>query len=112
MKTVLLACFVASATLFAGSASAQTPQKTRGELLYETHCIACHTTQVHWREKKTATDLPSLRAEVRRWQTATQLNWSEDDITEVTRHLNQSFYRFTQPGSVVSAAPNGRIDQP
>jgi mono/diheme cytochrome c family protein len=23
----------------------------RGERLYTTHCIACHSTQMHWRDK-------------------------------------------------------------
>ena len=99
---------LALALLFVGSVSAQTPAPmpapTRGELLYDTHCIACHTAQVHWRDKKAATDWPSLRAEVRRWQASGQLNWSDEDITEVTRHLNQRYYRYTQPGVVVTGA--------
>ncbi len=28
----------------------------RGELLYTAHCIACHNAQIHWRNKKLATD--------------------------------------------------------
>jgi len=104
MKSALSA-LAASVLLFVGSASAQAPTPTRGELLYETHCIACHTAQMHWRDKKAATDWASLRAEVQRWQAAAQLRWSDEDITEVTRHLNQRYYRFAQPGSVVSVAP-------
>ncbi|MEK7738201.1 MAG: cytochrome c, partial [Pseudomonadota bacterium] len=40
---------------------------TRGELLYSTHCIACHDAQVHWRDKKLARNWISLLAEVRHW---------------------------------------------
>ena len=72
------------------------PSPSRGELLYSTHCIACHTTQVHWRDKKQATDWDSLEKQVRRWQAAGMLQWNEDDINEVTRHLNDSYYHFTQ----------------
>jgi mono/diheme cytochrome c family protein len=104
MRTALFA-LAASALFFVGSTSAQTAVPTRGELLYETHCIACHTAQVHWRDKKAATDWQSLRAEVRRWQAAAQLRWSDDDINEVARHLNQRYYRFTAPGATVSLAP-------
>ena len=86
-KTVLLA--LAALTL---AASAQA--ESRGELLYATHCIACHTEQVHWRDQKLATNWNSLKAQVRRWQAAAQLGWSDDDILEVTRHLNQRFYGF------------------
>lgn len=75
-----------------GAVSAQ----SRGELLYTTHCIACHSTQMHWRGKRLATDLDSLREQVRLWQGRALLSWNEDDIAEVTRYLNQRIYRFGQ----------------
>ncbi len=74
----------------AGAASAQ----SRGELLYTTHCIACHSTQMHWRDKRVATDWGSLKEQVRLWQARNQLSWSEEDIVEVTRYLDQRIYRF------------------
>lgn len=72
------------------------PNTSRGALLYSTHCIACHDSQIHWRDNKLATDWPSLKAQVRRWQAAATLGWKEDDITEVTRHLNALYYRFPE----------------
>lgn len=104
MRSALLA--VATLLVFGMSAPAQADEPARGQLLYETHCIACHTAQMHWRDQKTATDWASLRAEVRRWQAAATLGWSDDDITEVARHLNQRYYHFAQPAGVVSLAPN------
>ena len=68
--------------------------ESRGELLYSTHCIACHTSQGHWRDGKLATNWSSLRAEVRRWQATAMLQWSEEDVLDVTRYLNDTFYRF------------------
>jgi mono/diheme cytochrome c family protein len=79
------------------SAGAAAP--SRGELLYTTHCIACHSTQMHWREQRRATDLDSLKEQVRLWQGRAFLSWSEDDIAEVTRYLNERIYRF-DPSSV------------
>ncbi len=38
--------------------------QTRGELLYSTHCVTCHTTQVHWRGNKQAYDWDSLKFQV------------------------------------------------
>ncbi len=70
--------------------------ESRGELLYATHCIACHTTQMHWRDQRIATDWSRLKTEVRRWQRTAALNWSEADIVEVARYLNESIYRFAQ----------------
>ena len=71
---------------------------TRGELLYSTHCIACHSAQVHWREKKLVTDWTSLRSEVRRWQEISGLGWSNKDIEEVAQYLNALHYRLATPG--------------
>ncbi len=95
---------VAAALLGPAGAWAQvaTPPPSRGALLYETHCIACHSTQMHWRNNKVATDWPSLQREVRRWQRSASLDWSDDDIDEVARHLNERYYRFAPAGAVVS----------
>jgi len=68
--------------------------QSRGELLYSTHCIACHTSQMHWRDRRSATDWQSLKAQVRRWEGAASLDWSEADVLEVTRYLNETIYRF------------------
>lgn len=88
--------------------------QSRGELLYSTHCIACHTSEMHWRDKKVATDWTSLRLQVRRWQGNAGLGWSEADILEVTRYLNESIYRYPQSSdSLTSISPKtGNIHPP
>ena len=77
-----------------------TPTPSRGELLYRTHCIACHTTEVHWREKRLATDWASLTAQVRRWQANVGLRWPDRTIEEVVRYLNATIYRFPDQGPI------------
>lgn len=92
-STVLLA-------LCAGLANAETPPlpaPSRGELLYSTHCIACHNEQIHWRDKKLVTNWQSLRSEVRRWQEAMALGWSRDEVDEVARYLKAVYYRDLTP---------------
>lgn len=76
------------------------PESSRGQLLYSTHCISCHSTQVHWRDGKAAADWSSLKAQVRRWQLNTGLGWTEADIKEVARHLNETIYRYPLTGQV------------
>lgn len=73
--------------------------ETRGELLYSTHCSACHSDQVHWREKKIATDWNSLVVEVHRWQATIGLGWSEEEIEDAARYLNTVYYRFPAAGT-------------
>jgi cytochrome c2 len=85
-------------------AAAQPADAARGQLLYSTHCIECHTTQMHWREQKKARDWPTLIAQVRRWQAEARLQWSEQDINDVARHLNDTIYGFPPPVTVGQGA--------
>ena len=73
--------------------------ETRGELLYSTHCNACHTSKIHWRNKKLATDWLSLKAQVHRWQANADLGWSKEEITDVTHYLNAVYYHFPANGN-------------
>ncbi len=92
--------------LFCSGPHAQTlsPQ-TRGQMLYETHCITCHGLQMHWRNNKQARDWGSLNEQVRRWQAAESLQWTQDDVEAVARYLNDSIYRYPLPDPRVSLAP-------
>ena len=98
-RSILAALFVLSGN-FADADTQPTPigDATRGELLYTTHCIACHNTQVHWREKKLVNDWTSLQSEIRRWQEISGLGWSKKDIEEVAQYLNALHYRLATPG--------------
>ena len=92
-------------TPFATYAQTQTQaqDQSRGELLYRTHCAECHSSQVHWREKKTVRDWPSLRAQVTFWQAQARLGWGDEDITAVARYLNAAFYRLPPPPNAKAA---------
>lgn len=96
MKRLCLALAgLAGLLAFAGARA----DAARGALLYDNHCIACHSTQMHWRDQRLATDWTRLRALIWRWQGAAQLNWSEEEVDDVARHLNERFYRFEEPAS-------------
>jgi len=96
-----LACAAALAQALPAPAGATATPGSRGQALYDTHCIACHNTQVHWRDGKLATDWASLKGLVRRWQASAALAWSEADVVEVTRYLNDSIYRYAQTSDLV-----------
>ncbi|MGE5490485.1 MAG: cytochrome C [Actinomycetota bacterium] len=69
----------------------------RGELLYTTHCDACHTQQMHWREKKAVTNWATLTAQVRRWQANAGRSWDKGDTADLACYLDANFYRLA-PG--------------
>jgi len=103
-------CLVPAAMVLAGlAAHAQTtPVPGRGELLYTTHCIACHTSQMHWRNNRRAHDWESLKAQVRQWRDNTGLQWDEADVSEVAGYLNTTVYHYPLtpgPGLGLSGPP-------
>ena len=87
------------------AAGGPTLAQSRGELLYTTHCISCHTTEMHWRDKRAASDWSSLKFQVRRWQAAASLGWTEGDVVDVARYLNEAIYHFASTTDPVSSAP-------
>jgi len=93
--------------LSGAAAHAQDPATpaTRGALLYENHCGTCHSEQMHWRAKRRAVDWNSLRGLVRQWQGEARLGWSEEDIESVTRHLNDTIYRYPAPEGIAKRGP-------
>ena len=102
----LLIITLASFLVAAPSALAQ----SRGELLYMTHCISCHTTEMHWRDKRAASNWQALMAQVRRWQRAALLAWSDSDILDVSCYLNESIYHFEQPSDPGSSSNRGACE--
>lgn len=93
-KWIITVFLVCTASFFDVNAQKQT-EKSLGELLYTTHCLVCHSTEVHWREKKTAKNWTTLKDAVVQWQRTSGLIWSEDDVTAVARYLNDQYYHFS-----------------
>lgn len=111
-KTSLFARFSLLAALLASSFASQAqpaPAQSRGQLLYTTHCISCHSTDMHWRNNRLAHDWDSLKFQVRRWQGNTGLQWADADIVEVARYLNDTIYQFPQSADGAGIALSGAL---
>jgi mono/diheme cytochrome c family protein len=68
----------------------------RGQALYENHCSSCHDPHAHIAgEARHVATLADLRARVAAWSIHSGLNWSAEDVDDVTDYLNRRFYRFT-----------------
>lgn len=93
---LLAAVFAAAAAPVFGQ-TRPGPGPTRGQLLYNTHCVECHSVQIHWRDTHKARDWESLVKWVSHWQATLELNWAGSDITAVARHLNENIYGFVMP---------------
>ena len=69
----------------------------RGRLLYETHCVACHTTQAHWRDKHIVRSWADLLYQVIRMEKNAGQDWSSEEIRDVAAYLNGLFYKMPCP---------------
>ena len=67
---------------------------TRGQLLYENHCMGCHESVVYIRTRRLIKSLPELRAETGRWATYTNLPWGKEELEDVVEFLNSRFYKY------------------
>jgi len=62
--------------------------------LYDQHCVSCHGPEIYTREDRKVTSLPGLQRQVQRCELALGLKWFDEDITDMTRFLNEQYYRF------------------
>jgi len=97
MRSFFIATAVALASASAWPADAPARGESRGELLYNTHCIECHNAKMHWRTNSVVSGWPSLLSEVRKWQQASAQGWRDEDIREVARYLNARYYLLPAP---------------
>jgi len=82
----------------------------RGKLLYETYCIACHTTQAHWRDKHIVRSWADLLYQVTRMEKNAGQDWSSDEIGDVAAYLNEIFYKMQCP-SPGCGGPEAGVDE-
>lgn len=73
---------------------AELPNSERGRLLYENHCVVCHTSKVHRRLPPLPLDLRELRTIVAAWAEGQNLRWSEGEVSDVVEYLDVTYYRM------------------
>jgi len=74
-----------------------------GKTLVTKNCISCHAesfggdgSSIYTRESRKIKTSKSLVAQVRNCNTMIGLKWFEDEELNVTKYLNQTYYKFTE----------------
>ena len=80
-------------TSYAASSRAES-SVSRGEALYQNHCVACHTCKAHTRRDPVVRTMGELAQEVDRWQANEKLDWKPEERSAVVEYLNRTFYKF------------------
>jgi hypothetical protein len=65
-----------------------------GQALYDQHCVSCHGPEIYTRDDRKVTSLQGLERQVQRCELALGLKWFDEEISDVTKLLNERFYRF------------------
>lgn len=76
------------------AAGAELPSAERGRLLYDNHCVVCHTPSIHRRPNRVPLNAAELREIVNSWQREEKLRWSAQDVEDVVQYLRETLYRF------------------
>lgn len=101
MRTIsLFLALILSFGAIAQPATQPADALVRGKLLYTTHCISCHAVEIHWRDKKLVNSWSDLKIQVQRWQQTAGLEWSSDDIEQVSAYLNEAYYHLPDAGKI------------
>ena len=66
----------------------------RGRVLYERHCIQCHTPDIHRRPDRIPMTRDELRGLVDTFRRVQNLGWTPEEIDDVVEYLNVTRYRF------------------
>ncbi len=99
MKTrwILAACFFTSTSTLSQDIS-------RGQLLYETHCIVCHREGLHNRKDSKVATYTDLRYQVERWSKQAGRSFTPEEEADLVEFLDAAHYRLE-----VQPRPNKRI---
>ena len=81
-----------------GAAAAATPDPVRGQMLYERHCVACHTPAIHARRNPLPMTQDELRMLVDTFRREANIGLTRDEIDDIVEYLNRTRYRLPAVG--------------
>jgi mono/diheme cytochrome c family protein len=93
MKTIviaiplLLSAATAQAALLPGDAG-------RGQALHAKQCVACHGTEVYTRPNRFVKSVEGLIGQVNGCVRQTGLKLDRDQVNDLVKYLDESFYKF------------------
>ena len=94
LKNTLLTLIATTSLLVAGSSMANGNAGNGQKLFNASKCNKCHQNEVYTRKDRKVKSLSALEAQVRRCDSNLNTNWFDDEIHDVTAHLNKKFYKF------------------
>ncbi len=94
MRQARLSLYWAAIDILLSFSMSVSADAERGRLLYENHCTSCHASTLHVRDQRKTKKPAEMRAMILRWSRELKLNWSENELADVYRYLNNRYYKF------------------
>ena len=100
-RKILLIAFLSGSTTSTAGASLLLGDATKGEALHEQKCVGCHVARfggdgsgIYTRKNRRVNSIEGLIGQVNNCNAMTRSNLSDDDINDVVKYLNDTYYRF------------------
>jgi mono/diheme cytochrome c family protein len=74
--------------------SANAQDISRGQMLYETHCVVCHREGLHERRNSKVATYADLRYQVERWTQQTGRSFTPAEREDLIEFLDATHYRL------------------
>lgn len=91
-RQILLYSALTATIAFAPLAQAQDEESGKG--LHDSHCVACHGSEVYTRKDHRVTNMDALNTQVTRCENNLGLQWFDEQRDAVSNYLNDSYYHF------------------
>ncbi len=91
MKQVLMVATVVTVLMTPGVYASDVAS---GKKLVDGQCQQCHDDAIYVRKDSIIQSLPELKARVEFCESANNKHWSEPQINQVVRYLNNTFYKY------------------
>lgn len=88
MKKLLLVVLLSALNLFSSNV------ENGKDLYYEAECQKCHTSEDYTNKNRKVKDFAKLQWRVKRCDFTMDAGWFDEDIEDVVKYLNNSFYKF------------------
>jgi cytochrome c553 len=67
---------------------------TKGQVLHNQYCVACHSDSVYKRDDRRVTNLQSLQQQVSTCSHAQVKELTSEQLTDIVDYLNATYYKF------------------
>ena len=93
-KSMIAVLLMASLAQSAQAASMLLGDAAKGKKLVEAGCTTCHGTEVYSRKDRKVKTIEGLIGQVGRCNTNLARHYSDAQLNDVVKHLNDAYYKF------------------